>query len=353
MDCCLLTWNERERWAECLEQIPPGRRDVYCTPSYCRAAIGNLPVEQLAAWRFAAGGEVAIYPFMLRPLGALNLLEEAKDAYDIEGVYGYNGVMSSTDDPAFAAAFYREFNTFCRDRKIAVEFTRFNPMVQNDIFSTGHLDQRYIHDTVIVDLLQDDDVRWTQSYDSKNRNMIRKAQKSGITCRTSDDWNGFRRLYMVTMDNCHASARYYFDEEYFARLRTMPAAEGRCMILEAVYENKVIAAHLLMFYDRFAHYHLSARDPEYSSMAAGNLLMDYAVIQAKAAGAESLHLGGGRVANDSLMRFKAGFSPLRGHFSLGCKAHDPELLRRLNSAWEERNPEKAARCAHMFMRYRN
>lgn len=352
MEYRLLTWNERDQWARCLEALPPGRQDIYYSPAYCRAAAGNLPSEQICAWYFAAGGETALYPFMLRPLRTLDLLDT--DACDIAGFYGYNGALASTDDPAFAAAFNLVFDGFCRENRIVAEFTRFNPLLDNEAFFRDRLDISYLHDTVIVDLRQDAAERMEKSYDSRTRNMIRKAEKSGITCRPGHDWKEFRRLYWLTMDNCGASAAYYFDEEYFARLAVMPPGEGSCRIYEAIYEGKVIAAQLVMRHGRYAHYHLSARDPAYASLASGNLLLDYSIGQAAAAGAELMHLGGGRTASadDSLMRFKSGFSPRRGRFSIGVKAHDPEFYRRLCDVWTERYPELADSSRHLFLKYR-
>jgi len=352
MESCLLTWENRDQWIKYLNLLPPNRRDIYFSPGYCHADAGSGD-GKICAWFFSDGTNCAIYPFRRRALKTLELLpSENSEYYDIEGFYGYGGVAASTDDPAFAALFYREFENFCREQHIAVEMTRLHPLLQNENFSAGNLEICYIQDTVVIDLTNGYDQVWQKGYDAKNRNMIRKSAKSGVTCRQGTDWTNFQRLYWRTMDNCGAAAAYYFKEPYFEELKNLLSGEGRCLLLEAVWENQVVAALLLMLNGDYAHYHLSARDPDQPQLAATNLLLDYAVQTAIAEGAKQMHLGGGKMVNDSLMRFKAGFSPLRGRYCLGFKAHNQEIYQQLCSAWENKHPELAEKYRKYYLKYR-
>jgi len=349
MDDRLLTWADREQWMKLLAALPRQQQDIYFSPAYCHAAGST---GEVCAWYYTDGHDCALYPFCLRPLDPLQLLPAANGYYDVEGFYGYGGVAASSYDPRFIAGFHQAFERFCRDRRIAVELTRFHPLLENEKFSAEQLEIRYIQDTVFIDLSVGYDSVWQHSYDAKNRNMIRKAQKNGVTCRIGSDWLGFRRLYWQTMDHCGADAGYYFDDDYFARLRDLKSEEGRCLLLEAVWQDQVVAAQLLMLHGDYAHYHLSARNPDYPQLAATNALLDYAARTAIDAGARQLHLGGGKMVNDSLMRFKAGFSPLRGRFNIGFKAHEPELYRQLCAAWETAHPDRQEKYRNYYLKYR-
>ncbi|MDD3118663.1 MAG: GNAT family N-acetyltransferase, partial [Victivallales bacterium] len=204
----------------------------------------------------------------------------------------------------------------------------------------------------IIDLSSGYDAVRTHSYHAKNRNMIRKAEKDGISCRASEDWSTFRRQYRATMDRLKATSQYYFPPEYYTILRRGFGSAGSCRLLEAVREGKSIASLLLLLYDNFAHYHLSARDQETTRPGTVNLLLDYAIRTAIAAGARTMHLGGGISQDDSLMRFKAGFSPQRGKFHIGCQIHNDPVYRAVCRAWAQKYPEKITPYRHLLLRYR-
>ncbi len=338
-------------WRECLERLAPNRRDVYYTPEYYAANAVGKDAEALC-WVARDNGRQVMYPFFKRSVNELNLLSQDQEYYDIEGVYGYNGMISDTGDPDFHAEAYAAFAEFCHKERIIAEFTRFHPLLRNYELATAHMETIYLHDTVYLDLTPGYGAVWEKSYDGKNRNMIRKAEKNGVICRESTDWEGFRRLYELTMDNLEAGAEYYFPAGYYDILRQGFGAAGRCRLLEAAYEGKTIAALLLFLYGDYAHYHLSARDPEYARLAGVNFLLDYAVRVAAESGAGKMHLGGGMSQDDSLMRFKAGYSPLRGEFHIGKKVHDETVYRQVCGAWESRFPEKAEKYRHLLLRYR-
>ncbi len=351
MEILRLSLREAETWSACLAKLPEGSRDVYYTPEYYAANVIGQEAEAFC-WVARDNGRQFLYPFFRRSVNALNLLPLAQEYYDIEGAYGYNGPLSDCEDPGFISQVYSAFAEFCQSEHIIAEFTRFHPLLENYRFAAPYMDTDYLHDTVYLDLTAGYEALWENSYDGKNRNMIRKARKNGVVCRLSEDWDGFRRLYEGTMQNLSATSEYFFPDEYYKALRRGFGQTGRSLLLEAVFEDRTIASLLLFIYESYAHYHLSARDPVYSRLAGVNVLLDYAVQTARENGATKMHLGGGMGPDDSLMRFKAGFSPLRGEFHVGKKVHDKVVYEAVCRAWAEKFPEKVKDYRHYLLRYR-
>ena len=77
-----------------------------------------------------------------------------------------------------------------------------------------------------------------------------------------------------------------------------------------------------MYYGTTIHYHLSARDSDYSNMAANNFILDYAVKWAIEKGLNNFFLGGGTNSDEtnSLLNLKQ-ISQGKGKISLSGKKY--------------------------------
>lgn len=341
----------REEWNKSLGLIPASRRDIYYTPEYYELNSGNG--EMVRCFIFESGGKTGVYPFIVRPVNSLELLDLKEEYYDIEGAYGYNGVISSEDSPAFAAEFYQAFGSYCRENNIIAEFTRFHPLLGNQEFSKGTIDVLFDRQTVYLDLTQGYESIWKDSYSSKNRNMLRKAEKNGIRCEITDDGKAyelFYNLYTETMKHLNAAEFYFFKKPYFEQL--FSEFKNISHVVNAIYESRVIASTVVFFYGDYAHYHLAARDGDYSSLGASNCVLDAAIRHACEKGYRKFHLGGGYMPEDSLFKFKADFSKYRADFHIGKKVWNKDIYEKLCAAWEMKYPEKKDKFAHIFLKYR-
>ena len=99
----ILTGKDVQEWNGFLSQLPKERRDVYFTPEYYSLyeAYGDGEAQ---CFVFEKDGELALYPFLKNPITTLGY-DLDKEYYDIQGAYGYNGVIASTSDSCFMAAF--------------------------------------------------------------------------------------------------------------------------------------------------------------------------------------------------------------------------------------------------------
>ena len=337
-------------WNHLLEKIPTERQDIYFTPAYY-SLYQNYGDGEAQCFVFERDGEVALYPFLKNPITPLRYHLD-KEYYDIQGAYGYNGLISSTENEAFITAFWKEFDAYCKENDIIAEFMRFHPLLNNQSLTSPRMRTYYSRHTVGLDLCLSMDEIWTQQFSSKNRNMIRKAEKEGVTIIESDDYVTFKKLYDGTMTNLNAEDYYFFPQSYYDEYKQ--SFKDDSVLCLAVYEGKVIAGSMFMFSKDYAHYHLSARDREYSKYAANNLILWYGIQKAKERGCKWFHFGGGTTGddNDSLLRFKKDFSKTICEFWIGKKIHNQEIYDQVVSQWKEKYPESYEAHKEMLLGYR-
>ena len=199
--------------------------------------------------------------------------------------------------------------------------------------------------TVFNDVDKDIEEIWKKEFKKNNRNAIRKSRKNGIEifmCSAdgsnyNEVMNQFKQLYYSTMDKNNASNYYYFDKKYFSNFRRLLNCNHK--LFYAVYNNKIIAASLVMFIDKYVHMHLSASNKEYIELSPNNPL-DYEIIKwANYNGYKFVHHGGGTSSdqNDRLLKYKASFSKSTSDFHLGYKIHNEKVYKELCSLNENIN----------------
>lgn len=344
----LLTLGNSEAWNRYLQQIPAEKRDIYFTPEYY-SLYQNYGDGEACCFVFEKDGDIVLYPFLRNPITPLGYHLD-KEYYDIQGAYGYNGIIASTYNPDFIKAFWDTFDLWCQENSIVAEFSRFHPLLNNQKLASPKMKTFFSRHTVALDLT-DDDI-WMHQISSKNRNMIRKAEKEGVSIIESDDYETFRKLYNGTMSDLHAEDFYFFPPEYYSEYKQTFKDES--LLCLAIYDRKVIAGSMFMYSEDYAHYHLSARDREYSRYAANNLILWYGIQKAKERGCKWLHFGGGTTGddNDSLLKFKRDFSKTLGEFWIGKRVHNETIFNEIIQQWQTKYPESYAANKVKLLGYR-
>lgn len=335
-------------WNKLLGSLPPDRKDVYFTPEYY-SLYQNYGDGEARCFVFEQDGEIVLYPFLINPITTLGYKLD-KEYYDIQGAYGYNGIITSSEDAAFIAAFWEAFDAYCQENDIIAEFTRFHPLLNNQRLASPKMKTFFSRHTVALDLT-DDDI-WMHQISSKNRNMIRKAEKEGVTIVESDDYEIFRRLYDGTMTDLHAEDFYFFPKSYYDEYKQ--TFKDKSMLCLAMLDGKAIAGSMFMFSNDYAHYHLSARDRGYSRYAANNLILWYAIQKAKERGCKWFHFGGGTTGyeDDSLLRFKKEFSKTQCEFWIGKRVHNQAVYDQIVEQWKTNHPESYEQNKVKLLGYR-
>ncbi len=349
----LFTLNEEKNWKKHISLLPENQQDIYFFPEYY-ALHKNYGDGEAYCFVFEKDNELAVYPFLKNKVRT-EFTGEETEYFDIQGVYGYNGVLSSSYKVDFINAFYDEFDAFCKKENIIAEFTRFHPLINNFSFSENHMTVIKDRKTVWLNLTKTMDEIWKEEFSSKNRNMIRKAEKSGLKFRLGtreEDYLVFRKMYIDTMHVVNAKSYYFFNEQYFADFKSLINEKQNLLLAEL--DGRIIAGLLLMIEGKYAHYHLSARHRDYGKYAANNFLLEKAIQIAKEKGAEQFHFGGGNTVSeeDQLFKFKANFSKSRADFYIGKKVRNREIYDKVCAAWEQKHPELKEKYRNFLLKYR-
>lgn len=224
--------------------------------------------------------------------------------YDFATPYGYGGWIIEGEDKE---NLFKEYEKWCQNNDIISEFVRFHSVMKNHLFSKDAYEVIPLGNTVAMDLSSPDTI-WSNMI-SKNRNMIRKAQKNGVNIyngRYPEIFRSFKKIYDDTMDKDRAEEYYYFSEQFYESV--LEDMQQNAQVFYAELSGKVIAASIMLNANGRMNYHLSGSIREYANLAPTNLLLYQAALWGCENGCRTLHLGGGvGSGEDSLFKFKKAF----------------------------------------------
>lgn len=243
--------------------------------------------------------------------------------FDFVTPYGYGGWLIEGENNQ--GILFETYQKWCQNHNVISEFVRYHPVLKNNQFSDGFYDVKAIGETIALDL-DSPELIWNNLI-SKNRNMVRKAQRSGIEIyngRYPEIFKEFRIIYNATMDKDGANDYYYFKPEFYGSVLYDLPEEAQ--VFYAVLNGKVLAASIMLAANGRLNYHLSGSVKEYQNLAPSNLLLYKAALWGCANGCKTFHLGGGvGSAKDGLYKFKSSFykgQPYRFH--IGRKVYNQD-----------------------------
>ncbi len=348
----ILTLSDHIIWNEYIHNLPLDQQDIYYTPEYYSLYENNGDGKALC-FVFEKDDDFALYPFLINSVNNIGY-DLDNQYYDIQGAYGYNGVVYTTNNLSFRKSFNEAFYDYISINNIISEFTRFHPLINNCSFP---IEMKIIKDrnTVYLDLSKSYDEIWEKQYSSINRNMIRKALKHGIIIEASSlesDYDVFYELYKITMQNIGADEYYHFSPQYFKVIKEQMV--NNHILLLAKKNNKIICGTIIFINKYYCHYHLSGRLREFANTGVNNLILDEAIKIAKNLGCHYFHFGGGATGleNDSLLKFKSNFSKSFSEFYIGKKIHNQSIYDEVIEQWERKHPEKNTKFNNYILKYR-
>jgi hypothetical protein len=332
--------SNRVDWINQLNAFPRNMQDIYYTPEYYEIYEKNGDGKAMC-FVFIDGNNKAMYPFLINVIDQTKLgLNETY--YDIEGAYGYNGVISTSYDINFISSFFKSFHDFCDQSKIIVEFTRFHPLLKNHLFSKKNSYFKLNRNTVALDLTKDLDIIWSKEYSSENRNMIRKGEKTlQVLIESSEEsFLDFGNLYRENMRRINANEFYFFNDNYFKNFYKLFG--DNIFLISSVdrLTNVKLSSVFIILYKDYAHYHLSARETLIKNNSSNNFALHYAIQFAKERGCKWFHFGGGNSLNsdDPLFRFKRNFSSQTFPFFISGYIHNQIYYDKLKNNFANKYP---------------
>lgn len=293
------TLLDEAAWEDKIASFPLECQDVYFTRQYhhMHSAAGLVQAHAVVVER---DGEKLFVPGLRT---AIQGEAGQPDRWDLQTCNGYGGPLASENASSrFLEAAWSAWRRQVASRGCVAAFFRLHPLLQNDRWLPADATVRRDRMTVYVDLSAGVAPAW-QRADSRHRNMVTKGQREHVRVEwdNAQAWDDFELLYRQAMERLGAAPALRFSSEYFARMRRLPGAA----LASVRKEGRLAAAACFMFGRCWAHYHLSARQPD-SGNHLTNCILQSAFERAAELGLRGAHLGGGRTdsPSDELLKFK-------------------------------------------------
>lgn len=290
-------------------------KDIYFESNYAKL-YEKMEKGVATLWKYEGAEGSVKHLFIYRKIP---IEIEGGPWYDIVTPYGYGGpiierLANGYTKEQLEQAFEKAFEEYCKQNNIVSEFVRFHPLVENGKDFVHTYGSKCIRETVGTNL-RDYDSPFDTEFSRGCRKSIKQAIRKGVSWRVTqqpENIETFKEIYYSTMDRNHASEYYYFDDEYFANC--IKFLKEHLLFVEAIYENKTIAAGLYFIYEKTIHIHLSGTLSEYLYLSPAYILRYATMLWGKEHGYEMIHHGGGRTneLKDSLFVFKKQFGQNTG-----------------------------------------
>jgi len=351
VDYRILTLGDKDQWNEYLKELPLNQQDVYYTPEYY-SLYQNIGDGQAKCFYFENDGNLAIYPFLVNSVNDLGY-DLDKHYYDIQGAYGYNGVIASTNNEEFRKAFFLLFNEYCRDTNIVAEFTRFHPLLNNNLFSDKYTDVIFDRKTIYLDLNKPLDEIFGNFQRTTRKQIRRGTGKHNIRIENgrSDCYiNEIYAIYCESMDRVNSTGYLYFNENYFKKLLVSVPS----LVFSAFIKDEMIASIICITGKQYMHGHLGGAKMNYLNLSPYSILYYEIIKYAYENNFKKVHFGGGNGPDpdDPLLKFKMHFSGTMSDFYIGKKIYDKYIYDKVVNQWFSRYPEKKDTYKNYLLKYR-
>lgn len=316
-----------EKWQQVKEAA---QHDFYHLPEYVKLDADQVGGKAVC-WIMESDSYTVWIPLIERKLP--DNISKGKNYYDLTSPYGYPGILF--DRPVFPHQLndvIRRFKNDAGEHNYITTFIRMNPIINPFSWQQDDLiRQRYHGFTITVPLFESFQII-RKGYSQNHRKNIRQLNNDGFTFSINSHCSckEFISIYIQTMDRLNASDYYYFSEDYFHSLFEILDDK---LLLALVHspDGKAVSGGLLTDFNGIIQSHLTATRTAYLEHAPSKLLFDGIIQQAVNMERKWLHLGGGlNSREDSLYRFKKGFSPIKNQFSTLRIIHDKQRYNNLN-----------------------
>lgn len=326
----IFNMSQAKEWDELVRSF--ANYDVYYLSGYVKAfQIHGDGEPQL--FYYNENGLRGIYVYMKRKTAI-------EGVYDSITPYGYGGfLLEGNDSSENMNALWNAYVDKMKSENIVDNFVRYHPVLANAVPMKTCSDVIDLGKTVSMDLTSEE-VIWKNIH-SKNRNMIRKAEKNGIVIKHGQGlelFDDFIKIYNATMDKDNAEPYYYFKPEFYKSIHE--DLKDNYEMFWAEYDGKIIAMSIMIYANGRLNYHLSGSDLHYRNLAPSNLLLYKAAMWGMDKGMKTFHLGGGvGSGEDNLYKFKIAFNRFSDcQFSIAKHIFD-------NEKYDELVAERASRDA--------
>ena len=333
-----------DKWNKFLDLFPIEKKDIYFTEEYVKFSLvdNRIPLCIICKEK----DYILLMPFWQGKI---------ENYFDFETPYGYGGPISNTENKEWISKALNEMNEYLKKQNYLDGFIRFHPLLKNNDYCRNNFTVKDDRNTIAIDLTNDIEQVWLTEISSKNRNMIRKAEKNGLIFEADYGYKyieEFESLYNETMKRLDADSFYFFDKDYYKKYCKEFVKKGFLGIIKK--DTEIVGAALFIIEKPYGHYHLAGSKRELSSLGINNFLLWNAAKEMKKNNVSFFHLGGGTNGDkeNSLYKFKSSFSKSIYQFSIGKIIYNNEKYNRICEKWQNENSEKVEQYKNILLKYR-
>lgn len=333
-----------EKWNKYLEKFKENQKDIYFSEEYVKLYESDHGKARCAVCQ--ENNKIILMPYIRK---------EIDGYFDFETAYGYGGPISNTDNQEWIDKALLEMEKLFERERYVCGFIRFHSLLNNVEICKNYMQVLFDRNTVAINTEESEKEIWLKQITSKNRNMIRKAEKNGLEYKAEFDFASlakFIELYNATMTRLEAEDFYFFDDKYYQTF--IDKFKGKAFLGTVKKDGELVCAALFMFSKNFGHYHLEGSNHDYSKLAANNLLLWKTACEFHKLGIKEFHLGGGYNSNpeNTLLKFKKSFSSNIKDFYIGKWIFNQRKYDELKNTWMEKNPNKVDKFGKFLLCYR-
>jgi hypothetical protein len=351
----VLTLEDKHEWGKYLDKLPVDQQDVYYSPEYY-TLFEHMGNGKAYCFIFEdEQNQLVLYPFLMNSISSLGY-ELDKEYYDIQGAYGYNGLVSSSHNRSLIDSFYECFDAYCQKNNIVAEFTRFNPLIRNEKFSESNMKCLLDRKTVFIDLEKTYEELRRQYQRSTRKQISRMERNENIhvsfydKCSPSIIETAYN-IYLESMHRLDAKKELYFSFEFFRELLNMDS----CKLIMFEYNGKPVSCISFYHFNDKIHGFLGGTLNDFLRLSPFSLLYDHMIRYGVDNGAKILHVGGGTTNDpeDKLLSYKLNFSKKTEEFFIGKKIHNAPVYESIIEQWEEKCITEEQKRNVQLLKYRN
>lgn len=297
------------KWSEIIQSS--SKYDFYHTQSYNLLETEHRPILCVSYFN----DEFIALPLVVRKIPNTSL-------FDCTSVYGYCGPISSIDfnDVSNDSVnnFTQQLKDYFKQNNIVTVFSRLHPLIEGENVLNKLGEVYNVNNTVAIDLKISPEEQRKQ-YRKSNKSELNQLRRKGFVveeAKTEQEVDEFISIYNETMDRVNASQSYYFNRDYYFSFLNNKCFKSKLLLAKK--DGEVAAGAIFTVSDKIMQYHLAGTKSEFIRETPMKLVLDEARLLANDLNLEFLHLGGGVGGSDedSLFRFKSGFSQLRFNFKV-------------------------------------
>lgn len=348
----ILDLSRTVEWHNYLAKLSPDKQDIYYTPEYYQL-YQDLGDGTARCFVFKRGESVALYPFLINSVNELGFKLDGS-YFDIQGAYGYNGVITNDCSNEFIYNFYEVFKEYIQNENIICEFTRFHPLIGNHILSLNNLNICFDRKVIFLDLNREYNELFSKFQTTTRKQIKRAVNRYSLEIKILENDNlileDFFQIYTETMRRVDSTPYLFFNKSYFKSL--IEKTKNVCFM--AYHHDMPIACIIAFHNGYYLDGHLGGSLTDYMYMSPISLLYNEMIKYGKSKELKYLNIGGGasKDAADPLFEFKTNFSKSTADFFIGKAIYNQKIYDEVISQWEVLYPLKKNVYANMLLKYR-